>query len=350
MGVLANLFSKKKSRSVVLVDIAARSVGGACVLLAEGEKPAILFSRRFPIEIKTSEKPKAALLRALTVLAETLVRDGAPAIQRVVGSGSVDAVHASIDPPWEETELRTAHLDQNEPFVFTKTLAKAALEHERAEEDGENTVEERIVGITLNGYSAPNPFGRSAHRASLSVLSSRINRAVAEEILNLFKTTYHTTNVTYTSGVSLRLQTLRQMFPHEKDAILLDTDTTATSLVFMRGGLPVALSKPASAPSWTKGVREVLVECAKQFPLPRTLLLLSRNQECVDEDCAELRSLASLTHGKLWLSETPPTIIPVLTSQCSRFVQHRATTPPDLALALAAHYWGSAASAEQTPL
>src|SRR5680860_1006988 len=97
MSFLSNTSEKKISESVVLIDIGAGSVAGANALYKEGETPVLLYTRRFPIEIRKDEPHETAMVRALTALCDSLVREGSPILMRANGSGSVDTILVSID-------------------------------------------------------------------------------------------------------------------------------------------------------------------------------------------------------------------------------------------------------------
>ncbi len=331
------LFRRKYAASVVLVDIASDSVAGAYVRYEEGEKPALIYTRRVPIEVREDEAHERAMLRALKILGDILIHEGAPALARVTGSGSIENIFVAIDAPWQETRVRTERFEQKEPFVFNRNIVAEILE-KNAVEAGKLATDESIIGTMLNGYETSDPYGKRAHRATIVILTSLIEEKIARGIASVFRSLYHTRRIATISSNSLRYQVLRARFPHEHDALVLDATKSYTSSVLIRKGLFVAVSEIGAGTeeeSWVHAVKDEFADIAKQYPLPRTILLLSR-----ESDASVLRErLDSANLGSLWLSDNPPAVVPVLTSQFSDSVRHVTTAAPDLSLLLMTLYW-----------
>lgn len=343
MDFLERFFSKKEnSESIVLIDIGASSVAGAYARYEENQSPVLVYTRRLPIEIRKDEAHERAMLRALEILGKDLIRDGAPALARVTGSGSADAILVSIDAPWQETQVRTEYFEPNrgqESFVFTRSLVMKKIEETRAVSSDKLLADESIIGTVLNGYDTHHPYGERVHRAMIIVLTSLIERKVAAGIISILGGLYHTRNILPISGDSLRYQTIQTIFPHERDAIILDaTSGSLTSVSLIRKGVFVTVGKvsiPSDEPEWVPSVIRQFNEIAKLYPLPRTIFLLAHEPEILS-----LRQrLDTADFGSLWLSENPPKIVSVLKSQIGGLVRHMDTTSPDLVLILMALYY-----------
>lgn len=334
-----NALSRRASaESVVLIDIGTSSVAGAYARYAEQEPPALLYTRRVPIEIRGDEPHGRAMLRALTILGDILIREGAPILARAAGSGTVDTVLVSIDAPWEETSVRTEHFERQIPFVFTKSLVAKALGKHSAALPEKLLVDESIIGTILNGYETANPYGKKAHRAAAIILTSFIERKIAESVLAILQQLYHTRHILPIAGSSLRYQAMRAAFPHERDALILDATGSLTSIMLMRRGLFTAISLvPNSATddrAWIRKVADECAEIARNYPLPRTIFLLAREPEI-----ALLREKLDAAHlGSLWLSDNPPKIVSILASHIIGPIRHTTTASPDLLLLLMALY------------
>ena len=341
MSFIADLFSgKKKGTSVVLIDIGITSVAGAYARYAEGEPPALLYTRRFPIEVRADEPREEAMTRALITLGNTLVREGAPILARTTGSGNADAILVSIDAPWQETSIRTQMFEQRESFIFTKNLVAETLERTRVTTPGKTLADESIIGTILNGYESRDPYGKEVHRAAVIVLTSLIDAKVAESVAKTLQSIYHTTDILTIAGSSLRYQAMQKAFPHERDALILDATGPLTSIALIRKGLFVSItevkvSDADTIGSWVGHIGDELAELAKHFPLPRTIFLLAREPEV--SDLREALDSASL--GELWLSDNPPKIISVLASHITGLVRQSAAATPDLLLLLIAIYY-----------
>lgn len=338
MSFLGNLFHKeKRAESVVLIDISAESVAGAYAHYVENDIPVVLYTRRLPIEIHDGEPHETAMLRALKTLGDELIREGAPILMRAAGSGSASVITVSIDTPWQETKVRTENFERTEPFTFTRSMVATAMQKTSATTPGKVLADESIIGTILNGYETSKPFGRKAHRASVIVLSSLIDEGLADGMHATLRGLFHTRNIRFIAGSSLRYQAMRIAFPHEHDALILDATGPSVSISLIKNNLFTALAEIANTADDRPWIGKVIGEfsaLAENHPLPRTIFLLVRESELPSVQ----KTLAAGNLGNLWLSDNPPKIIPVLTSHIAGLVRQTTTTPPDLQLLLMALY------------
>lgn len=339
MSFFDNFFGKKKSESIVLIDIGTDSVAGAYAQFTEGEQPVMHYTRRLPIEIRTNEPQDDAMLRALGILGDALIREGAPVLMRNTGSGSTDTVLVSVDAPWQKTSVRTEYFEQKDPFIFNKNMVRAALEKTSVAPAGQLLVDESIIGTILNGYETKNPYGKEARRASIVILTSLIDEKVAQGIQKTLRGLYHTKNILTIAGSSLRYQAMRIAFPHERDALILDATGPLTSIALVRRDLLVDVVEiqihKAGTAIWLRTLTDELAALAERFPLPRTIFLLAREPDIVS--IRETLDEAGL--GKLWLSDNPPKIVSVLASHLVGLIRETTTAPPDISLLLMALYF-----------
>lgn len=346
MNLLDTLFHKNKketrAESVIVIDIRADAVAGAYVRYEKKSIPTILYSRRLPIEVRKEETPGRAMLRALQLLGADLIREGAPILARDTGSGSADAILVSVDAPWQETTVRTENFESEKPFVFTRSLVAKKLEEASATISEKTIVDESIIGTILNGYETRAPYGRTVHRASIIILSSLIDRQVSFEIISTIESLFHTKKVLPISGSSLRYQAMRGIFPHERDAIILDAiSKTFTSIALVRKDVFVSMVQTtipdtdSSTSAWITTITNELSEIAKRYPLPRTIFLLAQ-----ESDTAQLQqALAAANLGSLWLSDNPPKIVALLQSNLSSMIRYTAENSLDLSLLFMALYY-----------
>lgn len=335
MSFFADLFrtKEKKTESVVLVDVSAKSVAGAYARYAGDAPPAVLYTRRFPVEVRENELQEKAMLRALQILIDTLIREGAPILMRSAGRGSADAVLVSIDAPWQKTSVRTEHFEQKTPFVFTKSLVTTAIKQTGVQAPGKLLVDESIIGTILNGYETRDPYGKKASRATVVVLTSLIDEHIARHITSMLESAFHTRNVLPIAGGSLRSQALERAFPHERNALILDAMGPQTSMTLLRKGLFVSIHEVSgtdASSEWVEAIKAELGELSKHYPLPRTIFLLAREPDTTPLEIA----LEKGNLEKLWLSENPPKVVPVLASHITSLVRQLAVAPPDLGLLL----------------
>lgn len=327
--------SNKKSESAVLIDLGTKSVAGAYVHYVAGKEPAILYTRRLPVEMRENEPKERAMLRALQILGTTLVREGAPVLLRATGSGTAHSIFVSLDAPWQKTLVRTEHFSQESPFLFNKNFTNSILEQNEIKIPDMVLADQSIIGITLNGYATRNPYGKKATRASISVLTSYINESIAKNVLAVLQSTYHHRRIIPISGNSLRYQTIQHIFPHERDALIVDATNPFTSIALLRKGLLVTMAEMSESDpvdSWAHIVERQLTEIGKEYPLPRTIFLLAKESEM----SSYKEAFASIPTNTFWLADNSPAVIGVVASHVSAMVRQIAATPPDIQLLLMA--------------
>lgn len=339
MALFDALFGKPESKTVALIDLTPVSVAGAFAHYKEGSTPLLLYTRRLPVTRHRDEAPEDAMLRALTVLGEALVREGGPVALRATGSGSPAEVLVSIDAPWQEVSVRTERIERDRPFTFTDSLVRTVLDRTRTEIVGKKLSNESIIGTTLNGYETRKPYGKKAQRATLIILTSYIDEAVVDTITEQIQGFFHVRNVRSVAACSLRSEAIRGAFPHESDALMLDISSVAISVALIRGGFLAAVTTLARNPhqaAWVPDVLAQFAEFAKQFPLPRTIFLVAP-----EETVGALKSaLSAAALSAFWLSDNPPAIISVLPGHVSGLIHVAAAAVPDLSLMLMALYGG----------
>jgi hypothetical protein len=271
-----NLFrEKKKSQSVVLIDVTADSVAGAYALYKENETPTLLYTRRLPLEIREGEPCERAIVRALTILGNDLIREGAPILMRTTGDGYTETILVSIGAPWQETKVRAENFERQNPFVFTKNIVMTAIEKTSVVPSGKFLVDESIISTVLNGYETYDPYGKRVCRATVTVVTSCIEKNISDSVISVLRSLFHTKHILIIANSSLRYQAIRRAFPHEH--------------------------KPNIA---------------------------SLNQ-----------ALEAADSGKLWIPGLPPKIVPLFVTHIASAVRQATTTPPDLQLLLMALYF-----------
>lgn len=339
----------RTSKTVALIDIGSSSIGGGYATLTKGGLPRLHYSTRVPIELHDREMIALDMLKALGVLGNKLINEGAPVLRKAVGAGKVDAVLASIGSPWQETRVRSEIIEKIKPFTFTKGLLDEAVKKGTEVPDGRLPSGELVVATLLNGYETRNPFGKRAERAELVVLSSTIDRSMAEGMRDVLSHLYHTKDIEISAFAPVAYTVLRDLYPHEKDFLVLHVSGEATDLALVKRGILVdvasitsgvngleraarrgePLSMTASGESAPKVVKvtgsdmakkawlDALTSCLKDFSvkraLPRTVFLLA------DEEARSYlaKILDDQALHSLWLSDEPLTIIPSLPQHLS---------------------------------
>jgi hypothetical protein len=200
-------------------------------------------------------------------------------------------------------------------------------------------VDESIIGTILNGYGTKQPYGKKATHAAVIVLTSLIESHVALNIVRTLERLYHSKNILPIAGNSLRYQAIREAFPHEHDALILDaTNEELSSISLVRKGLIVSLVQagvPSDTGEWVSTTVNELAELSRQYPLPRTIFLLAREAKI-----EKLRhELDRSEFASLWLSDNPPRVVSVVASHMSAAVRQTTEHPADVILLLMTIYY-----------
>lgn len=380
-------FNSKSRSSVVLIDIGSSSVGGAYAHYEDGKPVAMYYSVRQDIEQRTTESANedigTAMLRTLEAVCTELIEKGAPTLRRETGSGHAASVVVSVAAPWQETKVRTETIAPGKSFVFTRSLLSEVVSSHEQIPEGRVRSGESVIATILNGYEIRNPIGMRAKRAEVVILSSTLDSQITKEIQKRVRHFYHTHNITFAAFAPIAYAVMRELYPHEKDFLVLDVSGEGTDLAFVKNGLLVDVATTphgtnalltatrtaermtveeearaaratfvppnyvnpdrnarfasrveAAKEEWLLDLTGLLKQFAESHPLPRTLFLLA------DDGARDYlrRALDSQTLHSLWLSDEPLSIIPVLQEQFSSRVKAVAEAEGDIFLAILALY------------
>lgn len=376
-------FTKRDRQSMVLITIGSSNVSGGYVQYEKQQTPIFHYSATRPIEPHEGEEPLHAMLRALELVGNELIELGAPTLRRATGSGRVDGVLVSMAGPWQETNVRTQSVSPGKEFTFTRAmLGELIAGHEQVPE-GRVSLGESVVATQLNGYQVPNPLGKRATRAEVTLISSTLEAATVEEVRTRVRKLYHAHDISFVAFLPIAYAVLRDMYPHERDFLILDVSNVGTSVGFVKGGfivdigrLPLGLDslltatraaermtieeEEAQIPStgdqpgyvnptrnarfavraeaardeWLKGIAALLQDFAKSHALPRSLFLLS---EPGARDYLKRALDSNILHA-LWLSDEPLTVITMAPEQFTQRLKAVGHADPSIFLSILALY------------
>lgn len=376
-----NLFSlKKKGHAVALIDIGSSSVGAAYAFIEEGKQPAIYYTARLPIDIRQGETIGADMLRTLERVSQKLVREGAKELHAAVGSAHIHTVLVSIAAPWQETSVRIESIRKDKSFTFTHAILEEATKKNDALPQGRIESGESVIATMLNGYETNDPFGKKITRADLVILSSTVDRDLSEAVERTVRKSYHTHDVRITAFAPVAYELLRDLYPLQKDFLVLDVSGTGTDIAFVKNGLLVDVQSIQSGvhdlmnaakaggitsaspgniaaategaidiersaslnerissveEAWLENLKVSLARFSERHALPRTLFLLA------DDDVRGFleRLLNTGTLRSLWLSDEPLAVVPVRSEQLASVVSTRGSAVGDVFLAMLAIFY-----------
>lgn len=334
MSFLRGMLKPKKNESVALIDVSADSAGGAYVRITDGV-PEIIYTARVPIEQGSAQPHEQAMARALQELGARLVHHGAPLLRRAAGSGSADRILVSLASPWQQTSIRTEHLQKDRDFTFTRQLIDQLTASGTAPA-GHILADDAVIGTFINGYETNDPYGKQARRASVVVLTSTVAETAARAAADALRNLFHTKDIFLTGAPALRYQAMRSAFPHEPDCLIFDAHAPEISMAVVRRGAiaDVVDFGKTEEEGWFARLKGTLGRLAGVSPLPRVVFVIARSDQASDLRAA----LHSPELGKLWFHDTPPGVVAVAPGHLSGAVKHSAEAVPDLPLMLMALY------------
>lgn len=326
-------FGKKEGTSVAFVEIGADSVGGAYVRYQEGALPQMVYSKRIIYVPREDETAPPIIARALSELGELMIREGAPALARATGSGSVGDIVTSVAVPWQEATIRVEKFESTRPFTFTRGMVKEALEHSATVPAGKVLAEESVIATMLNGYEIKTPYGKRVSRASVVVLAAAVEETIAEAAATALRALFHSHKVQITGFTRAEYTAVRALFPHEDEYLILEARGASTSLLLVkRDCLVGAMTIPSTSGDWTTDLKSSLDMLARDTPLPHTIFLLADDAR---RDALKL-AIEQAHFETLWLSEGPPRVIPITPELTLPHITPAADANRDLFLTLLA--------------
>lgn len=345
-----------EKRNALVLDLTTSSVGGAYVHLEESGLPRIVFSERFSVERREHEDETAAMLRTFQELCDVLVRDGAPECFRETGSARLSHALISVSAPWQTPSVSVEVLENEKPFTYSHAIERELLDRVTSAHaaDEKTQVHARFpIATKLNGYDMPEPYGRAAKRAEVTMLSSVIARSVTDPVEHAMRSTFSIDEIAFTGFAPATYRALHTLYPHEKDFITVCAEDTATDLLLVSGALLTDVERVSGGiesmleaaaredrietgstralhqfidpernarftarvdgaeRAFIESLRTGFIALAKRHALSRTLFLVARSdvRDLIHRllDSEELRSL--------WLTDESLRLIPVLPEQ-----------------------------------
>jgi hypothetical protein len=153
-------------------------------------------------------------------------------------------------------------------------LAKQALSNEKGL-DSKNILEASVVRVELNGYPTGSPLGKKAHELSVSALVSDCEPALRAQVqTSLQKVFPHLTPV-YRSAVRALLAVLNARPDTDKDYLIVDMSSEATSLIVVRGG---AIAQQHLVPEGVRGILKRIAPTGMPEETLNIIRMLEREQ------------------------------------------------------------------------
>lgn len=363
------------STRVAILDIRSSSIGAGFVVLHKNQAPQLVYGTRVPLEPHATEPLTEAFARTLELVLQTLIKEGAPILRKASGSAHTDRALVSFTAPWQNSIVFSTTVDPGHTFVFTKQVLEKALQESAVTPEGWTRVSEMVIATLLNGYEVENPFGKKVNRAELIMLSSSIEDSMMTYVEKAVRKALHQHQIEFDAFIPDAYDLFRELYPHQRDFLILDIGNEAMDIVLAKHGLLVSAAQipqgisgiakaargvgisSAAVPTpsadtildasrnsdfadkvhkaeseWLSGVHASLSEIAKQEPLPRSVFMVA--EENVRDFLKNLLDTPQLR--SLWLTEEALTILPILPGQFAPFLSPDSVNPADPPLAVLA--------------
>jgi hypothetical protein len=254
------LWNKSEAKLGVICDIGSASVSIGLLLLRNGEKPKVLFSNHFPITIQETPKTETLepvmlsfledALKSLVVSGQTRKYDLGLRLHRF------EFVNLIYSSPWYVSRTETIQIKKEKPFVLKLSEVEALMDSEEKKfEDRalggkyENVVqkdivmvERELVKVKLNGYETNNPYDKKASVAELSIYMSLIPHSVHQKVEALIDRYLHTTKIRSFTFPLVSFASVRLLYPHELNYVLLDITGENTDVSYVENGVIIGSS------------------------------------------------------------------------------------------------------------
>lgn len=172
--------------------ISGRFVTGMLVNV-DGDKKTIKFAETRPLSIEDHTSLKLRTVGAIKTLNDLILN--------VQASTKDIPTHVDLflGAPWSNSLIRTHTSNYDKPHPYTHQLERSvlddALQQFRAGSDYSDVklhlVQSGVVGVSLNGYSLPDPYGKKAEEITLQLWLTLVHTDFYRQVINVLGKQYH---------------------------------------------------------------------------------------------------------------------------------------------------------------
>ena len=247
---------KPAEELAVIFDIGNASIGGSLVLLSRHNHPKVVYTVRKEMNMQTS----ANITRMVSYLEATLnavvddIRKNGIVHLTFTRRGMLTPKTAFcfFSAPWYAAHIRRSAFVSKESITVSSRTLEELLEKEvvlaeesqadaylraGARENDVTLLEKEIVHIALNGYPQENPFGKKAKDIEALFYISVVPSKISQLVEMVVRRSFDVKNIHFGSFALVFWNGVRDMWPKEKDYLLLDVSGELTELVLVHGGV-----------------------------------------------------------------------------------------------------------------
>ena len=239
-----SFFKKQNDAALTLIiDIGSSSVGAALVRIDPNKIPNILATVREDLSLQE----ELSSVRFLAAMNHALERALKKIHAQTKGRGVPAQVFCTLSSPWFILKTRHINIAEEKEFTITEKTVDMFLQNdlERMKEELKGTlpdsdiaiIERKILHTKLNGYDIKSPYGKKTTRmemvATISISSKKVISGIESRVRHLF----HAEAIHFGSFPVALFSAVRDMFPTEKDFLVLDITGEATDVSLVNGDL-----------------------------------------------------------------------------------------------------------------
>ncbi|KKU70421.1 MAG: Cell division protein FtsA [Parcubacteria group bacterium GW2011_GWA2_47_21] len=254
-----SIFKKDTRWPVIIFDVGSGSVGAAVAVINGLKKPAVLYSTREILPVRTeinADKLLSSKRSALKSAMEKIIKTGLPLFSKNNLNISRVPVFVTFSAPWYLSRPVAIKINKPKPFIINADLISSIIKTAKEDLLGEikqkkgtapvvSIIEEKIVQVRLAGYKTDNFFMRQTNDFSAVLFITAIPTSVAKECKRLLGPISHPESFHLHSFGLSYYSVVKDLFPQSSDYILMDVTGEATDLALVEDG---ALTETLSFP------------------------------------------------------------------------------------------------------
>jgi ribosomal protein S17E len=235
--------SAKKTESdlFLVIDIGGGSVGGALVLIAKGEVPKIISSKRLNSSFSYLANDDKKIISSIDKPLDEILTF----FLKQAGHDKIKHISCVLSSPWCQIRTRTFKLPNNEPVTLTKNYLDKLLTEEKKyfEKDLDVVknnffaIESKIVQTKINGYETANPYNKKGKDIEVSSYFSFANKDFIRVLEDSFFKHFHIKKAGVYSFFLMYFNVLGKLYPESKDYSFADIREESTDVSVVKDGM-----------------------------------------------------------------------------------------------------------------
>ena len=239
------LFKKKKpQKTVLLFSIESGIVRAGIILQSPKHPPNLIFETHCTIAFQTDTSfPRllVSLKEALVAVCEKIIHEGIVHIAHAkITERSFDEIWCTYGSPWYISETKKVSHTAEKDFIVThdsiNMLIKEHIEEILREYGGAGEgdtgiiIEQNVINIELNGYTAPNPFGKETREISMTLFVSIMSEAFKTLIEDVLSRHFSSDRILHHSMPLMLFSGIRDVLAADDNFLIIDVSTEVTDI------------------------------------------------------------------------------------------------------------------------